>query len=327
MAESTLSLSYDDFQREVGDFVGYGLAVGNWTSAQVAEVDAFIQSGLRQFYYPPAVEGVEVGYPWSFLKPTTTIETIIRPTPGSLAGVSGTCTITGGTWPSWAATHGALVIGSTEYAITTRNSSTVLTVVGVDVAAAQDGWHLSHAGYHDLPDDFGRVLGDFFFEPDVYHSSIPIVSEGKIQEFLQQSTDEGRPRYAAVRYKALATATSGQRQEIVWWPIPDAVYTLTYQYEAYQSKLVTATAQYPLGGMRHGETIMASCLALAEQRVNEEKGIHWDSFMRLLSASISQDRRSGARHFGHMGEPSSGSMPRHSNGKQTYDVTYDGETW
>ena len=75
MAESTLSLSYNDIELEVGTFLGYDPTVGNWTAAQAAEVARYINAGVRQFYYPPAINGLEAGYGWSFLKPTTTIST------------------------------------------------------------------------------------------------------------------------------------------------------------------------------------------------------------------------------------------------------------
>ena len=62
MAESTLSLEYDDIQLEIGRFVGFKVDPTTWTAAQIAEVDRYIQAGYRQFLYPPAIEGIEAGY-------------------------------------------------------------------------------------------------------------------------------------------------------------------------------------------------------------------------------------------------------------------------
>lgn len=258
MAESELSISYDDLLSAVGSFLGYPIDPDLQSDTQRAEVDLYIQSGIRQFYFPPAVEGVESAFEWSFLTPTATILTVI------------------------------------------------------DQAE------------NDLPDDCSRVLGDFYFAPDTYSRSIPVVSEARIMAMRQQSTDSGLPIYAAVRYKSEARAeTTGQRLEVAWWQTPSAAYTLTYKYQAYSGKL-TDDLPYPLGGMKHGELITESCLAIAEQRANDEKGLHWDSFMRLLKSGIEQDRKTGAMYFGHMGGPGDESVyKRRDNG----EVTYKGETW
>lgn len=75
MAESTLSVQYSDLTRDVGIFLGYGSDSDDWSENETAEVDRVVQEGYRQFLYPPAVEGIQPGYEWSFLKPVTTITT------------------------------------------------------------------------------------------------------------------------------------------------------------------------------------------------------------------------------------------------------------
>jgi len=326
VAESTLSIDYDDLQLEIGRFLGYDATVGNWAAAQTAEVDRYIQAGVRQFYYPPAVQGIEAGFEWSFLKPTTTLETESVYDTGSLAVVSTDCTLTGGVWPSWAATHGTLTINDTVYVITTRDDDTGLTVVGSDDTAANGSWSLGHAGYQDMPDDFGRVIGDLHYEADIYAHSITQVSEHRIQTLLQQDDTTNPPKHFATRYKTSDLST-GQRHEIIFWPKPDDDYTLTYRCEAYSGKI--ATTQYPLGGMKYAEVIIESCLAVAEQRANDEKGLHWDSFVRTLTSAIEFDRASGARYFGAM---SSGERVRSDPRDRrlqgsSYDITYKGTTW
>ena len=54
---------------------------------------------------------------------------------------------------------------------------------------------------------------------------------------------------------------------------------------------------YPLGGMKHSELVTESCLAVAELRANDERGIHWESFIHQLAAAIAQDRKHGAQYF------------------------------
>jgi hypothetical protein len=259
MAESALTLGFTELELEVGRYLGYDATVGNWSAAEVAEVERYIQSGVRQFYYPPAIEGVEPAYEWSFLKLTTTIST-----------------------------------------------------------AASDA-------VQDLPDLLGRVVGDFHFAPNVYLKTVPVVSEAYLQLMLQKSTDEGRPQVAAIRHTH-SDLSGGQRMEVAWWPIPDAVYVMTYRYEAYSGKLVKTSNENALGGMKHSETILASCLSVAELRANDERGPHWDNFTRLLAVSISQDRKASARNYGYLGGESETALPRHG-WQDSYDITYKATTW
>jgi hypothetical protein len=324
MTESALSIAYNDLLIEVGSFLALGANPSAFTVAQLAEVDRYVQAGVRQFYYPPAIEGVPPGHEWSFLHPTTTITTIQRYTTGSLAVVGGTCTITGGTWPTWAATHGTLVINDVEYAITSRDSGAELTVVGDDDTAAADEWYLSHSGAQDLPDDFGRVLGNFEYDSSDQFRSVPVVSEAMVLSALSGTRDESHPTMAATRFKA-QVAGSGQRNEVVWFPVPDAEYELTYRYEAYSGKLTTLNP-YPLGGMRYSELITESCLAMAEQRANDRENIHTQAFRTLLVDAISRDKKQGARYFGPMSPvPASSERPRVSG--VNYPITYKGITW
>lgn len=262
MAESTLSIGYDDLQIEVGRFLGYSATVASWDAGQVAEVDRYIQAGVRQFYYPPATDGAEAGYEWSFLKPVATLQTAIDD------------------------------------------------------------------GEQDMPDGFGRIVGDLHFDASIHAASITVVGEHRILSLLQRSSEAGRPMHAAVRFKT-STGSTGQRQEIVWWPVPNAVYTLTYRYEAFAGKLVKTTNPYPLGGMKHSELIVESCLAVAEQRANDEKGLHWDSFMRMLASAVAQDRKNGARYFGAMslGEAAYSDPRLVRRQADSYPITYKGDTW
>lgn len=260
MSESTLSLKYSDLLAEVGRFLGYGGDSSLWSSDKQEEIDRYVQSGVRQFYYPPTINGIESAYEWSFLNPTTTIATAV----GDQA--------------------------------------------------------------QDLPDDHGRVLGNIHYAASVCNTPIYMISEHRMMELAQQDSDNGRPTYATVRSKADTSSTAGQRLEIVWWRIPDAIYTLRYRYEAYNGKLSNAKP-FPLGGMKHSETIVASCLAVAEQRANDEKGIRWEQFVSMLATSIALDRKLGARYYGQMGSPELESettdLSRRSNGT----ITYKGVTW
>lgn len=73
VAGDTLAISYDELKKAVARFLGYDVA--NLTNAQKDEVDDYIQSGVRNFYYPPKMEGVDENFEWSFLRQAGAVTT------------------------------------------------------------------------------------------------------------------------------------------------------------------------------------------------------------------------------------------------------------
>lgn len=80
MAESTMSLKYDELVKEIAHFLGYGYATPSGDKLTTCQQIQNI--GLRQFYFPPPIEtrkGEEhEPHQWSFLRPITSI--IVWPT-------------------------------------------------------------------------------------------------------------------------------------------------------------------------------------------------------------------------------------------------------
>ena len=102
--------------------------------------------------------------------------------------------------------------------------------------------------------------------------------------------------------KECAGAT-GQRYEVMWYPTPDAAYAMSYQKIVLSYKLDDATP-YPLGGMAHGETILASCMAVAELEKNDSIGPWNAKWIERMVASISADRNHKAQYLGYNGDRS-----------------------
>jgi hypothetical protein len=113
MAESTLSLALTDLQGDVGYFLGYGRGLGTvtdptWNSQQQQNVTVCVNSGLRQFYFPPPLPGEMGSYDWSFTKPITTLTlpsgAQYIQLPDDFGGIDGQITVQGVTtsltpWP------------------------------------------------------------------------------------------------------------------------------------------------------------------------------------------------------------------------------------
>ena len=346
MAESTLGVTYTQLQFACAHFLGMG-AVSSWSATESAAMDMIIGSGLRQFYFPPAVNN-ERPHEWSFLKPVVTLDTIAPYDTGTIAvTLAGTTvTLTTGVWPSWTATHGSLVVGTTEYVIDTRTDDTHLELAEAwteDTETAAE-YVLKHDGNYDLPDDFGGIEGSIVIESENYKPNIVIIGEGRIRSMRQTSpqnvsgSTSTTPYYAAVRPKVHDTTTTGQRFEIMFFPLPPAVYTISYVKRILPQMLVKTTIEYPYGGTEHAETIRAACIAAAEEQENDNRrdgNAVYDKkklFQERLASSISLDKSKDGIDF--YGYNSDNSDARHRAGRSKTDsrrrcddntlVTYNG---
>lgn len=66
VAGDTLAVSYGDLKKSVAHYLGWDPS--NLSEYQSGVVDSCIQSGVRRFYYPPQMEGVDPNFEWSFLR-------------------------------------------------------------------------------------------------------------------------------------------------------------------------------------------------------------------------------------------------------------------
>lgn len=245
MAESSLSLGYVDFAARVGRQLGYGYSSTNWTADQAIEISDLVQSGYRQFLFPPIMPGL-TPHEWSFLRGTGTIVT---------------------------------VSGTYQY---------------------------------DFPDNFDGAEGTLTFSTtDGMQGPIRIVGESDIRNLREgQNNTLGVPRFIAIIPKTIAAGTVGQRFSALFWPTPSAVWTLTYKYQSHGS-LLSAASPYPLGGMAHGETILASCQHRAALEANDDASAYMGKFIERMNVSIAHDRqRFDREYFGNQnGQLSDGSEP------------------
>ncbi len=263
MGESTLSLKKADFESKVGfDFGwGFGDPLGVYDDDQKqAIVTDCVESGLRQFYTPPPIDGVP--YDWSFLKPTATLYL-----------ASGNSTI-------------------------------------------------------DLPGDFGGFEGRITITTSSSRVLLPmrIVNEGIVREQFAADPDaSGPPMFASVEWLKGTTVDGSQRAQLYVFPAADQAYTLQVPYYILGDYL-TGTRPYALGGAAHAETILESCLAIAEQRYRGGSAIHSAKFMERLAASVAQDRRLKPQSGGRNTDLSDG-MDGYRQERGDVVVTYNGVEW
>lgn len=334
MAESTLSLAWDDFKREVGYFLGYGRTIANFSASQVAEVELIVQAGVRRVYFPPAIPGIQPGYEWSWLRPTTTLNLGASGTDGTVSGDQfDSATFTD--WVSLGITTDDTVditsVDSGDTVVADYAISSVATGAITLSSSPGDGTGLTFRvkrtpANYELSEGVSRIVGGLHYASNEYLSKIIIISISRLLEMRASSSLTGNPQYAAIRYKT-SDQTTGQRQEILFYPEPDSYKVLSYEYEVYQGGLSDAQP-YPLGGMKMSELFVESCLSVSEQRGNDLVGLHTNQFQLLLVDEIARDQRQLAQNFGQMGgEEYSGRIEfRRGYTGSTYQLTYNGDS-
>lgn len=273
--------TYEWLQREIGVAVGIGANYKQWDRTEYEKVDSVIQRGIRRFYQP-ALTGQQFqrGHRWSFLYPKTTLTTSAAYSTGTVEVVAGVATITGGTWPSWAADGDLTVSGVAYEASSVAGADLTLKDTTVAVAAGTS-YTLSRPRY-TLPSDYGGIDGPMTYRSGTgLGTSITVTSEQAVRERRQPFQVTGYPQRAAV-YPATPDADDGTRWEVTFYPSPDIQYIFEYRYRVVMSDLVEG--DYPLGGIENAETVLASCLAVANPPAYEER------FLSMLAASINADQ-------------------------------------
>ena len=258
MPGDTLAVDYLGLVQHVARFLGYD--PDNLSEREKSEVDAHIQSGVRNFYHPPKMEGVDENFEWSFLRMECSIET----TPG--------------------------------------------------------------VAVYRMPDGFGRVAGTIGFGgEDMHIPPVGIVPLSTVEGLLR-SGKAGAPRVAAFVPRQ-SFGEHGQYVEMRVFPVPDRVYVLRFRGDSDTGR-ISEERPFPLGGHMFSELVIESCLAVAEQRSNDESGLHTQLFNELLVSMIAKDRKSSAAVFGQMGDmpdiPPPHGKPFVMGGMK---ITYRGQTW
>ena len=178
---------------------------------------------------------------------------------------------------------------------------------------------------YDLADDFGSMDGYFTFPSDTGYPPLEPGSQERIRGFKGSVDLQGIPTVFSVEPKS-TTATDGQRWQATLYPTPSTAWVLTYRYNVLPAYRMRSSTPYPYGGQDHAETIIQSCLAMAEKRMNHERGFQNEEYQRLVQQSLMRDRLLAPGSLGYNGD-NSDSVP---NGyiwdytPNTYNgVTYD----
>lgn len=180
-----------------------------------------------------------------------------------------------------------------------------------------------------LPEDFSGVEGQVTLLSSTSQSYWPITwcNEAAVRQmFSTNPSQTGRPIFVSEQSRRIGP-THDQTSQLLLFPTADQTYTLQFAYYVLADAL-TDSDPYAYGGMAHAETILESCLAIAENRLDDMAGMHAQKFQERLQASINLDRRHKPQHIGYNGDRSDGMgydpSCRHWQGN---GITYQGSQY
>ena len=139
-----------------------------------------------------------------------------------------------------------------------------------------------------LEDNYGSMIEGFSYS-DTNQGVLQVqrVTTGDIRRRLALDDNEGAPLFYCLEVVNV-TATTGQRWQVRWYPTPDTAYTMYYKYKAL-GEVIDSANEYPLGGAPHAETILASCLSIAEKENRSNETRMEQYYLQRLKASMDYD--------------------------------------
>ncbi len=296
----TLAVVFSDLKVAYAKKAGYGATSSDWTAEELIAIESDVNSGYRQFLHPPPVAGRSGSYEWSFLRPSTTIVAWASvavdssvTADGVYSSTTNITTVTASTAKFFPTMVGKNIVltGVNTFEIHGYTSSTVITILG-DATASSVTFSIASNGNYDLPLDFGGIDGPLTYGVDEGYIPVEISSEGQIRALRQRNTSASKPWMAAIRPKVSHSGASVQRFELLLEPSPDSDYTFGYRYVANARKL-TESNPHPLGCDQqvHAEALLASVMAVAESRLDDERGVKHAEFIERITAAIAHDER------------------------------------
>ncbi len=199
-------------------------------------------------------------------------------------------TLTGGTWPAWAA-DGVLKVSDNYYSISLRNSGTSLTLDDTSVTVASGTSYQLARPEIDLPSGFEAIANDsdltYFPGQNECYSPVRQRHDRGIRILQQGNPYFDRPTLYSVRTVEF-DPTVGSRKRLALYPSPDAAYVLRVPM-ILRPTMLDSTNQYPVGGETLAQVILEACLAAAERNYDEQAKLHRERFMELLPLAIRAD--------------------------------------
>lgn len=300
--------SYTTLLEEVGHFL-FGIR-SSFSADQTSDIEQCIKYGLHDVY---------AAHTWSFFRPVEDIPTTAPYATGTVTIASGVVTLTGGTFPSWAA-DGIMKVSDKYYSVASRDSGTQITLDNTTVTeATAKSFQL---GRPEIPMDatFEAVDNDsdLTYYPDQNRCYPPVQQrhDQSIRRMQQEDPYYDQPVYYSVRTVQF-DPTVGSRKVLALYPTPDAEYVFRVPM-VLRPTMIDSTNLYPVGGETLAQVITEACLAAAERNFDERGNVHTQQFNYHLPLAIEQDlEKSSPTSLG----------PDMPKGEGYYSGMYDWDHW
>lgn len=241
-----------------------------------------MDDGLRRVYSM---------HDWSFLRPLADVNTTAPYATGTITIAAGVVTLTGGTFPAWAAS-GILKVNNKYYSVATRDSNTQITLNVTSVTVASAASYQLATPEIQLDATFDAVANDsdltYYPSPEVWYPPVQWRHDATIRQLEGNNPEFNRPVFYSVR-TATFDPTIGSRKVLAMYPTPDQAYTLRVPM-ILRPVLLDATNLYAIGGEVLSQVMLEACLAAAEHNFEEREHVHEKRFLDLIGMAISDDQ-------------------------------------
>lgn len=278
--ESVMAFGYSTLLERVGHYL-FGIRDG-FSADQTDDIEDCIKDGLNRVYS---------AHDWSFFRPIKDVTTTAPYSTGTVTVASGVVTLSGGTFPAWAAS-GLFQVDSSYYSVASRDSDTQITLDSTSVTVATASSY--QLGRPEIPMDaaFDAVANDsdltYYPTADAWYPPVCQRHDQTIRKLEQGNPELDRPMFYSVRTVEF-DPTVGSRKVLAMYPTPDAEYALRVPM-ILRPTMIDAVNQYPVGGEVLSQVILEACLASAEHNFEEREHIHEKRFMEMIVFAIRMDQ-------------------------------------
>ena len=283
------AISYEILLERVGHYL-FGIRTG-FSADQESDIMDCINDGLRRVYSVRE---------WSFFRPVVDIVTNAPYDTGAVTIASGVVTLSGGTFPSWAAS-GTLMVNDNYYSVASRDSDTQVTLdyTSVTIASASD-YQLAQPEL-PMPTGFDAVANDsdidYYPSPQCWYPPVRQRHDSTIRTLEASNPEFDHPVFYSVRTLEFSP-TVGSRRVLALYPAPDQAYTLRVPM-ILRPVAIDESNPYPVGGEMLSQAILEACLASAEHNFEEREHVHEKRFMEMIALAVRNDEdRSSATSLG-----------------------------
>ena len=275
-------LSYSGLVDRIGHYL-YGSAPGNdYSTDQLYQIEYCIHDGLFRVYN---------AHDWSFFRPLMDVTTTAPYSTGTIAIASGVVTLTGGTFPSWAAS-GILLVDNNYYSVSSRDSNTQLTLRDTSVTVSSGAAY--RLGRPEVPMDaaFDGVAKDaeltFYHSADRWYPSATERADVTLRRLESTNPQFDTPRIFSVRTDRF-DPTIGSRKSLAFYPTPNDAYTMRVPM-ILRPVDINESNPYPIGGEMLSQAIIEACLSAAEANYEEREHVHEKRFQEQIAMAIRNDQ-------------------------------------